>query len=112
MTQEAMRSALEALEHICRRLQMDIDDGSRPDQWSMEALVRKAAPAISQLSKALEDGGEAPTPKLAEVIAFLCGEAPLDGVWFGDPHPTERGPFWWRKHLLAAAPDASKGKRE
>lgn len=35
----------------------------------------------------------------SEVMAFLRGEAPLDGVWFGEPHPTERGAFWWRKHL-------------
>lgn len=36
----------EALEHIIRRLQMDIEDGSRPDQWSMEDLVSKARKAI------------------------------------------------------------------
>jgi hypothetical protein len=39
----------------------------------------------------------------SEVIAFLLGEGPLDGVWFGDPHPTEKGAFWWRKHLRGAA---------
>ena len=33
------------------------------------------------------------------VIAFLLGEGPLDGVWFGEKHPTEFGNFWWRKHL-------------
>jgi hypothetical protein len=43
---------------------------------------------------------------LAEVVAFLCGVAPLDGVWFGEEHPTERGAFWWRKHLRAAAEPA------
>lgn len=37
-----------------------------------------------------------------EVIRFLLGEGPLDGVHFGDKHPTERGAFWWRKHLRAA----------
>lgn len=46
---------------------------------------------------------DAPKFTLAEVVAFLCGEAPLDGVWFGGSHPTERGAFWWRKHLRAAA---------
>lgn len=34
-----------------------------------------------------------------EVISFLLGEGPLEGVWFGEKHPTERGNFWWRKHL-------------
>ena len=103
MTQEAMRSALEALKQIA-----DMDPaGQRADDLGRAARIATAA--ISQLSQALEDGGEAPTPKLAEVIEFLFGKAPLDGVWFGDPHPTEKGAFWWRKHLRAAAPDASKG---
>jgi hypothetical protein len=34
-----------------------------------------------------------------DVMKFLLGEGPLDGVWFGYPHPTERGMFWWRKYL-------------
>lgn len=34
-----------------------------------------------------------------DVMKFLLGEGPLDGVWFGDKHPTEKGAFWWRKHL-------------
>lgn len=39
---------------------------------------------------------------LRDLLAFLLGEAPLDGVWFGDPHPAEKGKFWWRTHLRAA----------
>lgn len=34
-----------------------------------------------------------------EVMKFLLGEGPLDGVWFGEKHPTEKGSFWWRKYL-------------
>jgi hypothetical protein len=41
-------------------------------------------------------------PSLDEMVAFLCGESPLDGVWFDEPHPTEKGAYWWRKHLRAA----------
>lgn len=37
-----------------------------------------------------------------KVHAFLLGEGELDGVSFGERHPTERGAFWWRKHLRAA----------
>lgn len=49
--------------------------------------------------------------QLAPVLAFLAGEAPLDGVWFGDRHPTEKGAFWWRKHLrTAGAPEAPAPK--
>jgi len=39
------------------------------------------------------------------LLAFLIGAAPLDGVWFGERHPTEKGLFWWRKHLQAAVED-------
>jgi hypothetical protein len=48
-----LRQAREVLEHITRRLQMDIDDGGRPDQWSMEDLVRKAAPSIDAIAAEL-----------------------------------------------------------
>jgi hypothetical protein len=41
------------------------------------------------------------TPKLPEVIAFLKGEGPLDGVWFGEPHPSGK-PYWWRTLLPAS----------
>jgi hypothetical protein len=39
--------------------------------------------------------------KADELIAFLDGSGPLDGVWFGEEHPTEPGRFWWRKYLPA-----------
>jgi hypothetical protein len=39
--------------------------------------------------------------KADELIAFLDGSGPLDGVWFGETHPTEPGRFWWRKYLPA-----------
>jgi hypothetical protein len=35
-----------ALDLIVRRLQMDVDDGSRPDQWTMEDLIRTAKAAL------------------------------------------------------------------
>ena len=45
------------------------------------------------------------------LIAFLQGAAPLDGVWFGERHPTEKGAFWWRKRLAAlASQQAVKGE--
>jgi len=36
------------------------------------------------------------------VVEFLLGEGPLDGVWYGDEHPTNPRPYWWRKHIRAA----------
>jgi hypothetical protein len=39
---------LETLDLIVRRLNADIEDGTRPDQWSMQALVDKANDAIKK----------------------------------------------------------------
>jgi hypothetical protein len=50
--------------------------------------------------------------RLREVIAFLLGEAPLDGCWFGEKPENERGNFWWRKHLRAAHADMAGEVRE
>ena len=37
-----------------------------------------------------------------ELIAFLLGEAPLEGVWFDGRHPLHKGRYWWRTKLRAA----------
>jgi len=55
-------------------------------------------------------GGEAEPPsasagvggKMAEVVRFLMGEAPLEGRWFDEPDPHVGGAYWWRKHLTEA----------
>ena len=39
---------------------------------------------------------------LQAVLRFLMGEVPLEGVTFGDKHPTKAGAFWWRLNLRAA----------
>lgn len=46
------------------------------------------------------------TDSLQDVVAFLLGEGPLDGVWFGEKPVGERGQYWWRKHLRAASRSA------
>lgn len=33
------------------------------------------------------------------IITFLLGDGTFDGIWFGNYHLTEKGKFWWRKHL-------------
>jgi hypothetical protein len=45
---EQTRELVEALERIASRLQMNVDDGSRPDQWSMEDLIRIARALIAK----------------------------------------------------------------
>jgi hypothetical protein len=44
-------------------------------------------------------------PARSEVVEFLLGNGPLDGVWFGDPHPSMPGKFWWRWYLRAVIPE-------
>jgi hypothetical protein len=39
------------------------------------------------------------TDGVEQLVAFLRGAGPLGGVWFSEQHPTEKGAFWWRKHL-------------
>ena len=58
-----------ALQYIIRRLQMDIDDGSRPDQWSMEDLVRVANDALKAQQPAPVDADE--IERLTREIAEL-----------------------------------------
>src|SRR5687768_6877392 len=73
---QAAREAIEALEKIARRLQMDIDDGGRPDQWSMEDLVRVAAGPIAALTAALQaqqqQGQEPPTDSFVQPVPDHC----------------------------------------
>lgn len=49
---------------------------------------------------------DAQTPTPAEVLAFLHGAGEIDGVGFGDRHPTLPGAFWWRRHLPLLAAQA------
>lgn len=46
--------------------------------------------------------GAARDADLRAVVAFLMGEAPLEGVNFGERHPTKAGIHWWRLNLRAA----------
>ena len=47
-----------------------------------------------------------------EMVDFLYGAGPLEGVWFGDKHPTEQGTFWWRKHLRRIADELEKKQED
>ncbi|WP_371421496.1 hypothetical protein [Tardiphaga sp.] len=69
---------------------------------------RVKAEAITAMRDGV-DGGMVEVPR--EVVAFLKGEGPLDGQWFGDPKPVgEPGNFWWRKHLPNLAALSRKGE--
>ncbi len=53
-----------------------------------------------------------PPYTLEQMAAFLDGSASIGGLWYGDKHPTERGAFWWRKHLRKAVEMRGDGHRE
>lgn len=36
-----------------------------------------------------------------EAWDFLCGQGELDGVSFGERHPTRFGLYWWRSYIAA-----------
>ena len=78
--------------------------------WDMGATGKQAQSirAITALRARLAQ----PEHKPADVFLFLLGKGELDGAKFGERHPTERGNYWWRKHLRAvlAQPEPEKGK--
>ena len=46
------------IERVIERLQMDIDDGSRPDQWSMQAMQADLRNAL-RIARELEEAAQA-----------------------------------------------------
>jgi hypothetical protein len=75
--------------------------GSRPTD---EAAISVASSPEASIPNAVTIPGE--------LYAFLMGEAPLQGVWFGELNEGFRGAFWWRGLLRCAAgwPNASAGE--
>jgi len=45
----------------------------------------------------------------ARIVQFLMGSAPIDGVWFDERHPKEKGQFWWRERIRAEAAKLPEG---
>lgn len=45
-----------------------------------------------------------------EIARFLLGEGPLEGVWFGEPHPSGLA-FWWRRNLKSHIVNAQAAER-
>ena len=129
MTQEAMRSALEALQAKTPRVEAAIQelavsyvtvDICGADANAVAGYVRKLEAAISQLSKALEDGGEAqPEYGSTDFGWTIVGVDMTDGdkrlmallvSALGSDHPavSDLVALLFRA-CPAAAPDASKG---
>jgi hypothetical protein len=47
-----------------------------------------------------------------KMLNFLYGAGEFDGVWFEQKHPTEKGAFWWRKHMKRLFDTAPQPKQE
>ena len=46
-------TAQEFIQLVIERLQMDIDSGDRPDQWSMEAMQQNLKAALEKIDTAI-----------------------------------------------------------
>lgn len=66
------------------------------DDDEVESLIRSMVDAYN--AQPAQAGAVVPD----NVLTFLHGQGPLDGVWFGEPHPIYQGKFWWRAFLPAA----------
>jgi hypothetical protein len=67
-------------------------------------ITRPSVPVRMNPAIGFENGPAGTVNVPNEVVDFLHGMGPLDGVHFGERHPTERGEFWRRKHLPTSAP--------
>ena len=97
MSKETLKLLLEALGYV-----LTPDGGTRAHVWdSDEARFVVQAYKVVEEALAKQEQGEpvACQSVSTEMLKFLNGEGPLDGVWFGETHPTERGAYWWRKRL-------------
>ncbi len=95
-----------------------------PKQWKIDIAFGRLRQGITGYIQAVADGratqanatllrtpAQAPAGWLlfpAAAWEFLSGVATLDGVSFGDRHPTRGGAFWWRSvigEMIDAGPD-------
>jgi len=84
--------------HWLRKSGMDYTEDCVEAQWQGWAAAKREASTEQQKDEARD---AAMSPELQAMHAFLLGEAPLGGVWFGDRHP-ESKEWWWRNNLRAA----------
>ena len=93
MSKEAIKLALKDLKWI--------------DNWLCEkpmpecvARLRKSIKALDEALAKQEQGEPMDwSDEQLKMLNFLYGAGDFDGVWFEQKHPTEKGAFWWRKHM-------------
>lgn len=77
-------------------------------RWHIENMLNSAL-TTTQPPQATDAERQA---AFSDVVKYLLGEAPLRGHWFGEKHPPEGKPYWWRKHLRETALQSPAVPRE
>lgn len=54
---------------------------------------------VARLAVAAPQPAQPLTDEQRKFLRFLVGSDDWDGVWFGEPHPTKKGVFWWRRDM-------------
>lgn|GEM_PF-4598579 len=86
----------EALTAACNHYAALTGEVCRPH---MAAAIHEALKVMHPVSHRAIPAGWLLFP--AAAWEFLSGVAELDGVSFGDRHPTRGGAFWWRSMISA-----------
>lgn len=78
--------------------------------WDGEKLMAEPIPESEIYKEPAQQEPLAWTDEQLQMLNFLYGAGDFDGVWFDQKHPTEKGVFWWRKHLrrLFTSPPAQR----
>jgi len=100
----SLRAALQ----LARDLVMCIEQRSYDNHWWVNADDPEMAvcTTLEALDAALAQPApptEATEARAREVLAFLRGAGPLEGMWWGE-RPAGEPAYWWRKHLAVLAP--------
>lgn len=101
---EALKMCLEYIEtdaHERKYVRHAIKE-ALAEQDSKDKEQAKTDSFVRQLDEALAQPEQEPvawTDEHLQFLNFLYGAGEFDGVWFEQKHQTEKGAFWWRKHL-------------
>ena len=95
----ALRLALENCEGIVKSNWRDWKELASPDEFERWVKSRCNHIVIAINQELSEQPVKPLTDEQTRMLNFLYGAGELDGVWFGEHHPTAKDEFWWREHL-------------
>lgn len=79
-------------------MQRYIEEGADEPDWDASWVIDRVRTCIAANTPRPSPQSDMVAVPM-EVVNFLLGAEPLDGIWFGNKHPMEPGEFWWRKRL-------------